>query len=1314
MLGNVTITGLPVDLTNFSGGGYTVSSGSGTWTGTAVQFNGLTFDAGEEGTYTLSISATTIGATAPTTESYKLTVADAPLTATGVNVSATEGITTGPVEVASFTDANPNAPLSDFTATINWGDGTAATAGTIVALAGGGFAVDGTHTYAEEGTDPISVTVNDVGGSTASTTSTAAVADAPLTATAVNVSATEGITTGPVEVASFTDANPNAPLSDFTATINWGDGTAATAGTIVALAGGGFAVDGTHTYAEEGTDPISVTVNDVGGSTASTTSTAAVADAPLTATAVNVSATEGITTGPVEVASFTDANPNAPLSDFTATINWGDGTAATAGTIVALAGGGFAVDGTHTYAEEGTDPISVTVNDVGGSTASTTSTAAVADAPLTATAVNVSATEGITTGPVEVASFTDANPNAPLSDFTATINWGDGTAATAATAGTIVALAGGGFAVDGTHTYAEEGTDPISVTVNDVGGSTASTTSTAAVADAPLTATAVNVSATEGITTGPVEVASFTDANPNAPLSDFTATINWGDGTAATAGTIVALAGGGFAVDGTHTYAEEGTDPISVTVNDVGGSTASTTSTATIAPAAPTIGFNFAPSTAALSALQDHGFHLASGDQIGTFTETGGSAGDSYSFTIGGTDSDFNLGTNSGVLSTGNTDLTGSSGGKVYALTVAVDDTTETTNSGPLPFDVVIGSSDYSTINLETGLNNLGISAATPTIVYPLNGTDTVNATGMTADVWFVSGVGGDKMTGGSGVNTYLYSSVSDSKTPNEGGTPDTITNFNAATDIISFAAMAGITNIQGLLSSTSTVEANSIAWIQGTGAEADDTIVYANIDSSSHHQDSHSGYELEIVLQGVSAESLTDANASHPNFVLSNGSPAITVPGPQTIAVNTATMISGISLSESGNTSGETFTVTLADASGVLSATGGTWDSFEHTLTITGTLSQVNSDLVSLTDKDSTTRSDTIYVNASDSFGDCAAQESIAVTVRPTADDWSSASTGSWNTSGNWTDGTPGGSSDAYVQLEGTYTVTINDNPSIHSLTISDPNATVTDDGNTVTLTSGLTIDAGATFDGSGTISGVVDNNGTIDASVSGSTLHITGNISGSGSLDIENAAKLELGGTSTNTVTFEGTSGTWQIDSSGTSTPFSVEGTGDGGNLGNNDVIDLPNISFDSAADRYNSTTDAITVGDGHGHTVTIDVAGGIGDGKFTFESDGHGGTEVFDPPATGSSGASVSIGGPGNDNFVFHPGVGADTIANFNAKADTIELDHFANIQNMQQLAALITTDAHGDAVIELGHHDSITLPGVSTNYLQAHLHSLVHLS
>ena len=41
------------------------------------------------------------------------------------------------------------------------------------------------------------------------------------------------------------------------------------------------------------------------------------------------------------------------------------------------------------------------------------------------------------------------------------------------------------------------------------------------------------------------------------------------------------------------------------------------------------------------------------------------------------------------------------------------------------------------------------------------------------------------------------------------------------------------------------------------------------------------------------------------------------------------------------------------------------------------------------------------------------------------------------------------------------------------------------------------------------------------------------------------------------------------------------------------------------------------------------------------------------------------------------------------------------------------SLIVTDAHGNAVIDLGHSDSITIPGVTASYLQAHVESLVHL-
>ena len=122
------------------------------------------------------------------------------------------------------------------------------------------------------------------------------------------------------------------------------------------------------------------------------------------------------------------------------------------------------------------------------------------------------------------------------------------------------------------------------------------------------------------------------------------------------------------------------------------------------------------------------------------------------------------------------------------------------------------------------------------------------------------------------------------------------------------------------------------------------------------------------------------------------------------------------------------------------------------------------------------------------------------------------------------------------------------------------------------------------------------------------------------------------------------------------------------------------------------------------------TIDLNFDDPSGTLKVKSDGHNGTIVYDPPAASSPSPSVSIGGAGNDTFVFHPGMGAETINNFNPQADTIELDHFANVQ---QLAAAITPDAHGDAMIELGHNDSIAIPGMTPSYLQAHLQSMVHL-
>lgn len=79
----------------------------------------------------------------------------------------------------------------------------------------------------------------------------------------------------------------------------------------------------------------------------------------------------------------------------------------------------------------------------------------------------------------------------------------------------------------------------------------------------------------------------------------------------------------------------------------------------------------------------------------------------------------------------------------------------------------------------------------------------------------------------------------------------------------------------------------------------------------------------------------------------------------------------------------------------------------------------------------------------------------------------------------------------------------------------------------------------------------------------------------------------------------------------------------------------------------------------------------------------------TDAQNPTENLNQTVSLSIGGPDNDNFVFHPGLGADTVVNFNPRSDTIDLQGFHAVQSEQQLASLITTDSHGDAVIDLGH-------------------------
>src|SRR5205823_963115 len=109
----------------------------------------------DEGSYALSIPIIDQGGSTASASSTA-TVNDAPLSASGTSLDATNGIAISNAIVAHFTDANPGATGDEFSATINWGD-ESVSSGTVQDGGGGGFNVRGTHTYTAPGRDSILV-----------------------------------------------------------------------------------------------------------------------------------------------------------------------------------------------------------------------------------------------------------------------------------------------------------------------------------------------------------------------------------------------------------------------------------------------------------------------------------------------------------------------------------------------------------------------------------------------------------------------------------------------------------------------------------------------------------------------------------------------------------------------------------------------------------------------------------------------------------------------------------------------------------------------------------------------------------------------------------------------------------------------------------------------------------------------------------------------------------------------------------------------------------------------------------------------------
>ena len=531
----------------------------------------------KEGSYPVKITLVEdASGTASATVTALATVTDGDVLTPGASItaSATERNAFSGT-VATFNDSGNASNLpEDFMATIDWGDG-ATTAGSVTRAGSGPFTVYGQHTYADEGAFNVTVTLSDAAPGTASATATATVnvADAlGLSPTHSPLVATEGTTASAV-VAFLNGLSTTDAASDFLTTIDWGDGVT-TAGTVSGAAGS-FTVSGSHAYADEGNFTVTVTAQESGvanASTATATFEIHVADGDvLVGTAAPIAAVKGKVFTGAALATFSDVGyPDHNPADFTTSINWGDGTT-DVGNVSTAGDGSFTVSGNHTYADPGSYEFQVTLveNAPGSASAMATASATVAggDVLTPGPSITASVTEG-TAFSGTLATFADSgNPNSAPGDFTATIHWGDGATST----GTISGSAGA-FTVSGSHRYAEEGEMIPSVVINEnaAGGAHATATAVVHVDDAPLSLSGATLSAAAGSDVKNLTI-NFTDANPNGEASDYTAVIDWGDGST-TAGAVSANGNAGFQVIGTHVYSQPAAHGVQVVIQDQGGS----------------------------------------------------------------------------------------------------------------------------------------------------------------------------------------------------------------------------------------------------------------------------------------------------------------------------------------------------------------------------------------------------------------------------------------------------------------------------------------------------------------------------------------------------------------------------------------------------------------------------------------------------------------------------------------------------------------------------------------------------------------------
>jgi len=314
---------------------------------------------------------------------------------------------------------------------------------------------------------------------------------------------------------------------------------------------------------------------------------------PPTTTISQIEAVRGRRLDDVTVGSFVNHSRLATPDAFTATIDWGDGVLS-AGTIVRdfWNAGRFYITGSHTYHDSPSlSKVTITLVAFGGAFTEVINGVPVAfDLPTLTTTIE-SPVKVVTEAPVEVSvnSFTDVESAAPVPEnfvlatftqpggvnsvdpesvgrFAIQVNWGDGSTVMLVRDWPTYDEATETFTVTAPrHTYRTPGTYNVTVIVSWrradgwPGTVLGSGTGVAHIVDAPLSADSPQPAipdVVEGSAVVNQVVGSFTDANPLGFAQEFTAMIDWGDGSPLSPGKVIRPGRGGtpFFVVASHLY----------------------------------------------------------------------------------------------------------------------------------------------------------------------------------------------------------------------------------------------------------------------------------------------------------------------------------------------------------------------------------------------------------------------------------------------------------------------------------------------------------------------------------------------------------------------------------------------------------------------------------------------------------------------------------------------------------------------------------------------------------------------------------------